>query len=91
MIDEDRILDMNEGISRQILGAGEGAVVLTIATGQLYTCNDTTAKFLESIDGKRTFGEVVDALSRTYSVPREELRTDFSELAEKLITDGILR
>ena len=91
MIDESRILDMNEGISRQILGAGEGAVVLTIATGQLYTCNDTTAQFLDSIDGKRTFGEIIDALGRSYGAPRDQLRTDFSELAEQLITDGIIR
>ena len=91
MIGEARVLSRNEGISQQNLGEGEGAVVLAIATGQLYTCNDTTAKFLATIDGKRTFGEIVDELGRTYKVSREELRNDFSELAEKLIEDGIIR
>ena len=90
MIDDTQVLSMAKGVSFQNLGAGEGAVVLTIATGQLYTCNDTTAHFLAAIDGIRSFASIVASLLQTFDAPIDELRSDMSALAEQLIADGII-
>jgi pyrroloquinoline quinone biosynthesis protein D len=90
MLQDATVCAFAEGISHQPLGDGEGAVVLVIGSGQLYTCNDTTAAFLEAVDGVRTFGEAVDAVHRLYDVPREELRSDLVALATNLIEDGVL-
>jgi pyrroloquinoline quinone biosynthesis protein D len=90
MLQDATICALAEGISHQPLGEGEGAVVLKISSGQLFTCNDTTAAFLNVIDGERTFGEAVDELQRLYDVPREQLRGDLIELANNLIEDGVL-
>jgi len=90
MLQDATVFALADGISYQPLGRGEGAVVLVVGSGQLYTCNDTTAAFLNVLDGTRTFGEAVDALHRLYDVPRDELRQDLVELANSLIEDGVL-
>ena len=90
MIDDARVLSLAKGISLQSLGANEGAVILTIESGQLYTCNDTTTKFLEAIDGKRTLAQIIDELGNTFDVSPDELRTDMIALARQLIADGII-
>jgi pyrroloquinoline quinone biosynthesis protein D len=91
MVEDQTVFALADGISYQPLGTGEGAVVLTISSGQLYTCNDTTAAFLAVVNGAHTFAEVVDELHRTFDVPRDELRRDLSGLATDLIAEGIIR
>ena len=90
MISDARVLSVAKGTSLQNLGVSEGAVVLTIETGQLYTCNDTTAALLGVVDGKRTFAQIIDELGRTFDVSPDELRADMDELATQLIADGII-
>lgn len=90
MITDDQILRMSSNISVQQLGEGEGAVVLELDTGQLHTCNDTTALFLAALDGNRCFGEVLKELMKTFEVGREELRGDLEVLAENLLSRGIV-
>lgn len=43
MITGDAMLSLDDGISVQHLGQGEGAVVLMVGSGELFTCNDSTA------------------------------------------------
>src|SRR5262245_25438206 len=91
VIQDATVFALAEGISFQPLGAGEGAVILTIGSGQLYTCNDTTAAFLGVVDGRRTFAEVVEDLHATFDVSRDALYRDLAELAETLVAQGIVR
>lgn len=90
MIEDARVLCLSKGISFQNLGPNEGAVVLLIESGQLYTCNDTTTTFLATIDGKRTFAQIIDELHNTFDVSADELRADMSALARQLIEDRII-
>ena len=61
MIEESRVFKLSPTTTIQDLGDGEGAVILELDTGQLHTCNDTTATFLAHVDGSRTFADLVDA------------------------------
>lgn len=90
MVKDTTVFALADGISYQPLGAGEGAVLLTISSGQLYTCNDTTAAFLGVVDGQRTFGDVVEDLHRVFDVSRDALYRDLVELATNLMTEGIV-
>lgn len=90
MIDPNRIFKLADGISMQNLGEGEGAVVLEIASGQLHTCNDTSAEFLGALDGRRRFSEVVDILESKFDVGREELEQDIAALAQQLIAQRVI-
>jgi hypothetical protein len=90
VIDGSRVLSLSSNVSFQKLGEGEGAVVLTIDSGQLHTCNDTTAAFLSVLDGSRTFDMAVIELERQFEVTHDELRADLSELAGRLLGEGII-
>jgi hypothetical protein len=88
---DGRVLSLCDGVSFQGLGDEEGAIVLIADTGQLYTCNTTTAKFLTLLDGNRTFAQLIDEVSSVYEVSREELYQDLSAMADKLIAEGLIQ
>jgi pyrroloquinoline quinone biosynthesis protein D len=90
VLTDTKVLALREGVSFQPLGNADGAILLVIATGQLYTCNVTTAKFLSAIDGVRSFAQVVDEVSGEFEVARAELHQDLSEIAEELVSEGLL-
>lgn len=87
-IDDATILSISGNASFQSLG--EGAVVLLIDSGQLYTCNETTEAFLKLVDGARPFETIVDALLREFDIERATATGDFLEIAEQLRSQGIV-
>ena len=90
-MESSRVFALSETISLQNLGESEGAVLLFIDTGQLYTCNDTTAAFLAAVDGKRTLAQIVAQLEDHFEVAHEELSKDLATLATELFKEGILK
>ncbi len=90
MIEGTRVLRLSKGIAFQNLGHGEGAVVLEIESGQLHTCNDTTAEFLAALDGTRDFDAAVADLEQKFDADLDVLRADLAALAERLIAQGII-
>ena len=90
MISDQKVFSFSDGVSFQPLGNGEGAVVLLISSGDIFTCNDTTSAFLRTVDGTRTFADSVDALAEEFEVERSCLRNDLEALAESLIKEGIV-
>lgn len=87
-IDSTTILSISGNASFQSLG--EGAVVLLIDSGQLYTCNETTEAFLKLVDGTRHFETIVDALLREFDIERAAATGDLLEVAEQLRSEGII-
>lgn len=91
MIQDSSVLSLSEGVSYQPLGEGEGAVVLVIDSGQLFTCNDTTSAFLAAIDGKRRFADLVRDMLESFDVSADQLRDDLTALAIELQQEGVVR
>jgi Coenzyme PQQ synthesis protein D (PqqD) len=87
-IDDSTVLSMSNNASFQSLG--EGAVVLLVDSGQLYTCNETTEAFLKLVDGRRRFDAIIDALLTKFDIERARAAGDFLEIAEQLRTEGII-
>jgi len=88
---DSRVFSLRDGVSFQKLGDEDGAVILMLETGQLYTCNATTATFLAAVDGSRTFSQLVDEVSSAFEVSREDLHRDLSQMAEQLVAEGLLQ
>jgi Coenzyme PQQ synthesis protein D (PqqD) len=88
VIDETPVFSLTDKASFQALG--EGAVILMIDTGQIYTCNETTEAFLKVIDGQRNLGSILDLLLAEFDADRETLANDFAELAQELQDEGII-
>lgn len=68
----------------------QDTVVLSLASGYLYTCNQTTASLLAAVDGQRTFGQIVDLLEQQFDVSRERLHADLLEIADRLIREKLV-
>jgi pyrroloquinoline quinone biosynthesis protein D len=91
MLDDSVRLEIAGEASFQDLGENEGAVILRTDSGELYTCNDTTAALLRAVDGERSFGAIVDILHQEFDVERQVLAEDLSAIALELEGEGILR
>ena len=81
---------VSDGVTYQSMGPEAETVLLSLDSGYLFTCNDTTAAFLGALDGRRTFAQIVDLLVGEYHVEPEELRRDLSELAGHLVQEKLI-
>jgi len=90
MINDETILTISENVSYQSMGEGEDTVLLSLTSGRLYTCNQTTTDLLNAIDGKRNFGQIVELVAEQYDVEIGRLRNDLANMAERLESEGLL-
>jgi len=81
---------LSEDVTFQSMGPGEATVLLSLSSGYLYTCNETTESFLRALNGQRTFDEIVEALAGQYEVDEDRLRADLIELAEELLKEKLI-
>jgi hypothetical protein len=86
----DTVLTLHENTSFQPLGDGEGGVLLDTQSGQLFTCNDTTAAFLSAVDGTRNFAGILGELEKIFEVDAAVLHDDMAELAGQLADEGLI-
>jgi pyrroloquinoline quinone biosynthesis protein D len=68
----------------------DGAVVLVFDNGQLYSCNDTSAAFLNAIDGQRTLSDVAVVIAQEFDAPVAEILADLRDLASEMQSEGII-
>ena len=90
-VEDTTILSLADTARLQPLGTGEGAVILRLTDGQLYSCNDTVVSFVEAMDGTRNFEQLVDSVLAEYEVDRAVLRADLQSIAGELIAEGVIQ
>jgi hypothetical protein len=90
MLTDRTRLRLADDVSYQSLGPGEQTVLLSLTSGYLYTCNETTAAFLEALGSGRSFGEALDMLLEQFDVSGDELRADMHGLVHELIGEGLI-
>ena len=83
-MDSNTIFYLAEDVSHQDMGQGQPTVILRLSDGQLYTCNQTSQRFLEQVNGKRTLREIAEALHEVFEVELATLQSDLLALAETL-------
>ncbi len=69
---------------------GDGSVMLLIPEGAL-VLNRPAAVALGLVDGKRTLGEIVEAVVDRFEVTPERARDDLNSLFERLAQRGFVR
>ena len=90
MISEQAILRLADDVTWQPMGQGQDNVILSLSSGYLYTCNETTADFLRTLDGQATLGEVIDRLGLIYEIDAPQLRADMLTLAKRFLDEKLL-
>lgn len=82
------VFAINEQASLQPMG--DGAVILLIGSGQLYTCNETVEFFLKNVNGHRTFEEIVQLFVGEFEVDETTIREDLIKISVEMVAEGIL-
>jgi pyrroloquinoline quinone biosynthesis protein D len=81
---------LSEDVAFQSLGDGRETVLVSLGTGFLYSCNDTTRAFLEALDGNKTLAEIGRELFSLFTVTEERLLKDLRLLADKMLAEGLI-
>ena len=84
-------LKIADDVTFQSLGTGVETVVLSLNSGVLYSCNDTTAAFLSAIDGQLSLKQIIDDLLDTFDVSEEKLILDINSIANKLLAEKLIQ
>ena len=84
-------LKIEDDVAFQSLGSGVETVILSLNSGVLYSCNDTTAAFLSAIDGQLSLEQIIDNLLDKFDVSEEKLMLDISSIANKLLAEKLIR
>jgi hypothetical protein len=84
-------LKIADDVTFQSLGRGVETVILSLNSGVLYSCNDTTAAFLSAIDGQRSLAQVIDELLDKFDVSRAKLTLDVQSIANKLLSEKLIK
>jgi len=74
----------------QSLGNGRDTVLLSLSSGYIYTCNDITKTFLETIDGKKNLSVISEELFNIYNVEKSLLLNDLKSIAGQLKNEGLI-
>jgi hypothetical protein len=91
MIEGSALLVLSPKMVMRRVGDEEGAMMARFRDGQLYSCNDVTAAFLESLDGRRDFNAIVDLLTQSFEVEPDRLAADLRLLTEQLMAEGLIQ
>ena len=87
--DQSRFI-LADDVTFQSMGPGEDTVVLSLGSGYLFTCNETSESFLRALGAGKTFTEIVDELAEEYDVPKSRLQADLAALAEKMLAEKLI-
>jgi hypothetical protein len=70
--------------------SGEELVVVLPSEGRFFVLNRTGAQVFQMIDGRRTLGEIAEAMSQEYQISPERAGQDVLALAGKLLERGVV-
>ncbi len=88
MIDPEAVLALRKDVRFRRV-ADEG-VVLVQEDGRVLGVNDSGARVLELMDGRRTLREIVDALGREVDAEKAAIETDVASFVARLREAGAL-
>jgi hypothetical protein len=88
---------MNTINARPVLAPGlrvsvhdEGAVILDIDGGQLYSTNKVGARILALLEEKANLSDIADRIKVEFDAPLEQVRADLDRFVESLNGRGLL-
>ena len=89
---------MNTIDARLVLAPGlrvsahdEGAVILDIDGGQLYSTNEVGARIIALLGEKANLHDIADRIKTEFDAPLERVRVDLERFVGSLKTGGLLR
>ena len=96
MLEATTQLKLAKDVTYQSMGSqspgdtSETVVVLSLASGRLYTCNETTAAFLDELKRSATLGQIIAALAPQFDTDLDTLTANMTELATELLQEKLV-
>jgi hypothetical protein len=90
-VDLSSRLKLAPKVTIKAMGENEGGVLLKLDSGEMYTINDTTVAFLESLDGSASLADSVARLHAAFDVERAVLEEDLKVIAGELLDQNLIR
>ena len=89
MVAEDAIITREEtALSSQV---EDRVMIMNIDSGTYYEIDKSAARIWDMLEQPKSFGELCDALCRTYEVDRERCGSDTSRFVEEMKGLGLLK
>ena len=87
--EQDRLYVSDDTVF-QSLGQDHDTVLMSLSDGYLYTSNNTTARFLEAMNGRKTLRELALELEQIYDIEPAKLIADLQAIAGRLLAEGLI-
>ncbi len=87
---ENSRLRLAEGVNYQPLGDGEDGVILSLASGCLYRCNQSAIAFLDMLQARPTVDELLSEFADRYAIDAERARADVLPLVRHLVEQRLV-
>lgn len=90
---ESVCLPSEDIVAREIEGE---VIIVPLVSGigetddELYTLNPTGQAIWKELDGRKTLGQVAEALASSFEAPRPDIEADVLGFASELVRRGIL-
>jgi hypothetical protein len=87
-------MDLNTVLSKSNDAAsrtydGQATIVLP-SRAEVKVLNEIGSKVWDSIDGRRTLGQILDTVLEDYDIPREQAERDMLDFVGELRTQGMV-
>jgi hypothetical protein len=69
----------------------DGAVILDIDGGQVYSTNKVGARILVLLGESKSLNDIADAIKAEFDAPIEQVRTDLDRFVQSLSERGLLQ
>ena len=84
----EKVFEINKNCVIQTVD--EGSVILRLSDGQIYSCNETSQRFIQVLDGSRKLVDVIQLFRQDYAIDESTATKDLSELARELLSEGVI-
>jgi len=88
MVKNDAIISKNEGVPWRII-EGE-AILVQVETGEVIHLNEVATEIWRAVDGKKTIAEIIDQITASFEVKRDEASKDTLEFVNKLLDKSLV-
>lgn len=68
----------------------EGAVLLQVQSGEMFTCNSMATRILKVLEQGKTLQALCQEFSENYDGPSDTIRSDIEELLQSYLSFGIV-
>lgn len=85
-----QLVKWENAFSDGLLGGGEDGVLLSMSSGYLYRCNQTTFEVLDAVKQQPTYAELLSQFTERHGLEEGQARADLSSFLGQLLEEQLI-